>query len=283
MAGEARFVTMMWGPRTSGKADSEYTAAHVNKIHNMLEGTQKNRFRLICVGDSMEALHHDVDFIEIPKAVRGMIRKHGGNFAKLYLFSKEFREKINCGFIYLDLDVIIVDDLSYLFDLDQGMLILEGSRYEKVIKFADPDRYTVGRSLKGLADAVRFRGILSSLPYLKYSGLKWCKFNSSIVLVSREDFDIWDGFDPVRAKKEIAAAKLIGTDQAWLHLKYPGKYKVLTRSDGFWRHKALKSFISREQRLPECIKFVAFPGADEKPWMLRGDEKLKSIMAKYPE
>ena len=102
-------------------------------------------------------------------------------------------------------------------------------------------------------------------------------------MIRKNDYDMWESFDPVHAKNSIASNGIIGTDQAWLHLAYPGKYTLLTRSDGFWRHKSLRSHTLKNGKLPDRIKFVAFPGSAEKPWTLKHDPVLKDIIAQYVE
>ena len=280
MANCNAFVTMMWGPATHGK-DSPYNANHVNNIYHMLKKTQKGTFKLFCLGDSSDHLHEDIEFIEIPESVKTMIVTHGGHFSKLYLFSKEFRQIMDDKFLYLDLDSVIFNDLSYLFEADAGLLILEGSGLDKVLRFADPEQHEVGRSFSGFIDTLFRKGPMASVFYLRYSGRRWCRFNSSIVMISKDDHDMWEEFDPEHAKKAIAAADLIGTDQAWLQLSYPRKYTLLTRSDGFWRHKSLRSYTSKAGKLPSGIKFVAFPGAQEKPWTLKNEIELKDIVSHY--
>lgn len=282
MTPEIQFVVMMWGAQTTGKPKSKFSPSNVNNIYLMLQKTQKKPFRLICVGDSSEGLRNEIEFVEIPPSVRKEIKDHGGHFAKLYLFSEEFREYFPGRFIFLDLDVVILDDLADVFYQNEVLTILEGSHYAKIKLFSDPRKHQPGRSISGFTKAFLKSGFMASLYYLKYGDRRWCMFNSSFMVVPETRFDVWSGFDTLSAKQEIKAMGLIGTDQAWLQIRYPAPVNLLTNKDGFWRHKYLKEFLRKNKRLPEGAKFVAFPGRHGNPWTLREDRVLRPVVEQYP-
>ena len=283
MSEQNYFVTMKWGSATLGGTRDAFTATHINNIQTMLEKTQSQPFKLFCLTDTPEGLDDAVEYIPLPDSVKQMIRGAQGNFAKLYLFSQEFRKRMAQNFVFLDIDVVLCGDVSDVFARDDGLVILEGPYCRRVSVFTDPKKHVVGRSVTGFVKTLMTRGPRAASVYLKYAGSRWCMVNSSFVRISPHDPDLWAGFDPVRARAEISAAHLIGTDQAWVQLAYPGQFDILGHDDGFWRHPSLRSHIRRNKALPDGLKFVAFPGDGQKPWLLRDDPYLAPVLAQYPE
>lgn len=225
----------------------------------------------------------EIRFEPLPDILISMIKMKGGeNFAKLYLFSDEFKRIAPDRFVFMDLDVAIFGDLSHLFESTSDLLILEGTRNNKISKF--PHRRHDKKSLVGLWENLNDGGLRSALYYIVYGGKGWCRFNRSIMSIGERRKDFWSDFDVTSAREIIKNMRLVGSDQAWLHIKCDEGFELLSEQVGYWRHKKFKEYFSRHRHFPENLKFVAFPGdRNEKPWFVRKKRGYSWVSKAYPK
>jgi hypothetical protein len=273
----AVFVVCKWTGKppkqaylSGAKQETNYTAAHVNAIERMLVQTQKSPPQLICVTDDPEGLNSSIRTYPIAKAGLDFIDYHGGRFFKLFMFSEEFQQFIGQRFIYLDLDVAICSDVSDLIQEGVDLVIMRGvgsQRRVGIRTFA--------------ANFVRTGSFQAALR----PKVPWCKFNSSFMAIAPGvGHQLWSQFDSKQARKLIEKANLIGTDQAWLHLQFPGTVKTVGQAEGVWRFPQVDEVFQRDDHLPKNLKLIAFAGKPEKkPWVTKMREVYPWICKVYPE
>lgn len=247
-------VCFRWGDPASG---APYASAHVNALASMLRRQLREPFRLLCITDNPRGLDETVEPVEMPEVCRQLIRETSGNYAKLWLFSRDFADLVNGQrFIYLDLDVVVTGDLSTLYHRDLPLAIGDGMR--------------VRRGFAALKHRIR-RGYWP----------RRCPVNSTI-LMAQPGFanDLWDDFDPSTSPHEPARAEIRGTDQAWIYLRARDRLTRLTRDDGIYRAAWLPK---HQPTLPENCRLVAFPGGDQKkPWSQPMRQRYPWIADYYP-
>ena len=106
-------VCMKWGQK--------YGPDYVNKLYNMVSNNLTKNFRFICFTDSKLGIKNDVEilplpFIEMPKD------KPERGWRKLSILQKNI-SGLDGTSLFLDLDVVIVENIDQLFDLKGEFLI----------------------------------------------------------------------------------------------------------------------------------------------------------------
>lgn len=245
----------------------------------MLEKSQRFPFRLVCLCDDDAGLDRDIEVVRLPEELRSLVDIPGQNLGKLYLYSQEFRNQIGESFIFLDLDVVVLGDMSDLFDCPEDLGILSGTSVwrgrisECLASYGLPKRRGA-RQIAALLSNVPFRDVVR---FIMRDHGRWSRYNSSFLLVKADiDYRLWEDLPaPQDALRIIADRELVGTDQAWVQVAYTGSVRVLGPEDGIWRHRQLKRYqklrkwLGRRSDLPPGLRLVIFPGlADQKPWTL---------------
>lgn len=175
-------VTFLWRRNTEGfmlPRVCDYTAEHVNTLQRMLKRHLHIPHELICITDMPEG----VECRTLP--LWDKCRSLGGCYNRLYLFSKDMEELIGPRFVAMDVDVVIVDDVTPIF-----------SRREPFLIHSYNAEYT----------------------HQKYNG-------SFIMMNAGVHSHVWESFDPVLSPKliqeERESRRRIGTDQAWISMQVP--------------------------------------------------------------
>lgn len=115
------FVCWKWDsskhphPRKKRRA---FTSAHVNILYAMLYRNVSIPFRLLCVTDDPVDIRPEVTIIPIWKELRDL----GGCFLRLVAFKKDF-DLFGDKFISIDLDCVILKDITSLFTRDEDFVI----------------------------------------------------------------------------------------------------------------------------------------------------------------
>jgi len=115
------FVCWKWdsGKYPHGrKKRREFTANHVNILYAMLQRNVSIPFRLICVTDDSIGIRPEVEIIPL----WGEFRSLGGCFLRLKAFEKAFK-LFGPRFISIDLDCVILEDITTLFSRDEDFVI----------------------------------------------------------------------------------------------------------------------------------------------------------------
>jgi hypothetical protein len=239
----------------------------VNDLFEELRQTQSRDVRMVCVTDEPLGLHRDIEVVAIPDDVRHVIETHGMRFAKVYLFSKAFRARIGEKFIYCDLDVQILEDVTYLCDRDSDLIVMEGRNGEFLYALEKQiGRLPSTRSLPYAISVARKMSAADALRYLLIRPKRWCRFNSSFLVIDPDQpDDLWSEFDGKVALNAINAGQLTGSDQAWLQLAKAGTIETVGKDEGFWFHGDLNpGFGSSRSQAHTPVRFVIFAGRKSK-------------------
>lgn len=194
---------------------SEYTYEHVNVLERMLKRHYHKPHRLICVTD--DPAHINCETLPIWD-------KHialGGCFNRLYTFSPDMKKLFGERFVCIDLDCVIVDDITPLFDRPEDFVM---NSYKPM-----PFRHAPDQCYNG--------GL-----YMMDAGAR---------------SQVWDTFDPEKSIQAIRSHPelCIGSDQAWIRLCLGRGEARWTVNHGVYEARQF------QDKLPENAKIVFFAGA----------------------
>lgn len=106
------FVCWKWEPKTTKwKKFNKYRAKHVNVLYSMLKRHMHDPFRLVCLTDMPQGINNEIDILPVWKD----FEEYGGCYRRLKLFKREMRELIGEKIVSIDLDCVILSDISPLF------------------------------------------------------------------------------------------------------------------------------------------------------------------------
>lgn len=121
-------VVFKWKPPAGYR--STHTAEHVNTMRSMVARNYPHPHRFTCVTDDGRGLDPRVRFVPLWSVFDEMKSPHGGQnpacYRRLYLWSDWARENIGERILQIDLDMVLVDDVSSLWN-----------RPERVVMWAD--------------------------------------------------------------------------------------------------------------------------------------------------
>ena len=197
-----------------------YTADHVNRMGSMLRRHLDLPYKLICFTDNPEGIECETHPIPAPQLV-----KYGSCWNRLWLFSREAAVHGD-QLVSLDLDTVIVDNISSLFYRD--------------------DDFTIWQS---------------NYPGCRYCGSIWMIKSGS----HPEVWDEFDSSRLVRNSLKnryehpdcIAAKHLIGSDQTWMALKLPHA-ALWDTEDGVLSYR-----LHARDFLPVGARLVNFHGPED--------------------
>lgn len=226
-------VTWLWG--------NKFRAEHVGAVQAMLAEHLHMPYRFVCVTDQPNGL--DCETVPLWDAPRvDMPDSYPNCWRRLYAFSDAAKELFGPRFLSIDLDVIILDDITGLFETDSDFKIAQGMK-------------------------------------CPYNGSMWMHRSGSHPEVWN-DFD--PATSPGIVTKETLhnhGRPYYGSDQAWMSYKLPGA-PTWGRDDGVYQfgmlalHGLFRRATGRldggnERRdLPENCRIVFFAGP-LKPWSPR--------------
>lgn len=213
------FVCFKWRRNKKGfmlpAAVLEYTSEHVNTLFRMLQRHYHKPFRLICVTD--DPAHIDCETLPLWDKYLYL----GGCFNRLYTFSPDMQELFGERFVCIDLDCVIVNDITDLFSSSTDFMI---NSYKPLPHTASPDQ--------------RYNGGL----YMMNAGARK---------------EVWESFDPVESVRRIQNSPqvCIGSDQAWIRLCLGREEARWTCGHGVYESRQFND------KLPEDARIVFFAGA----------------------
>lgn len=118
-------VTFKWRPFAGYR--SSYGPAQVNILRNMLARHYPKPHRLTCITDDPSGIDSDIRTIPLWNDFADLPSPHGGKnpscYRRLKLFAPEMRELIGERFVAIDLDMLIVGDLSSIFDRSEDFVM----------------------------------------------------------------------------------------------------------------------------------------------------------------
>ncbi|MEN6621486.1 MAG: hypothetical protein ABFD50_08065 [Smithella sp.] len=108
-----RIVTWLWGNKDPHpKKKIHFTHEHVNRLASMVSRNISIPYEMVCITDNPEGIDNSIRCVELWDDLRDM----GGCYTRLKAFSKEMKYIIGPRFMWLDLDTVIVDDITPLID-----------------------------------------------------------------------------------------------------------------------------------------------------------------------
>ena len=119
------FVCWKWRGEGHGFG-TVYAADHVNRLRSMLVRHCRGAHELVCITDDPTGIDGDVRIVPLWDD----LAKLGRCWRRLRLFAPEMRELIGPRFVSIDLDCVIVDDVTPLFDRSEPFVIW-GPRHRK--------------------------------------------------------------------------------------------------------------------------------------------------------
>jgi len=108
-------ICMKWG--------TKYGADYVNILHHMVRRHLKRPFRFVCFTDDASGFEAGVESFPLPPCP-GNDRKETEPWRKISLFSAPLAD-LSGPTLFLDLDIIIMDDIGPFFDLPGEFCIIE--------------------------------------------------------------------------------------------------------------------------------------------------------------
>lgn len=214
------FVCFKWARNKKGfmlpAAINDYTAEHVNVLGRMLKRHYKKEHRLVCITDDPR----EVECETIP--LWDQCRDLGGCFNRLYVFSKDMRDIIGPRFACIDLDSVIVSDVTELFNRREDFII---NSYNPLPKTRNP-------------------------PDQRYNG-------GMFMMNAGARNEVWTTFDPEKSLRRIRnnPRLCIGSDQAWIRLCLGRNEARWGNADGVYEARQVGD------TLPDNAKIICFAGA----------------------
>lgn len=115
-------VCWKWKPlrgTVSTKKTVLYTAEDVNRLYGMLQRHLHIPFHLMCVTDDPVGISEKITCIALWDEFRGK----GGCFTRLVAFRSDIGELFGPRFVSIDLDCVIVSDITALFNRSEDFII----------------------------------------------------------------------------------------------------------------------------------------------------------------
>lgn len=112
------FVVWRWRPNAGYR--STFAPATIATMHSMLSRHYHAPFDLLCITDEPDQVPAGVRRLKLWDDFSTLPSPHGRGYPSCYrrlkMFSKEARDFIGPRFVSLDLDIVITDDVTELFD-----------------------------------------------------------------------------------------------------------------------------------------------------------------------
>lgn len=196
----------------------DYGPEHVLKLKRGLECHLRVPFRFVCVTDRPELFNGDVETIRLWNKCRDL----GGCYNRLYAFSPEIEALLGPRFVMIDLDCVIVGDVTALFRRREDFII---NRYCPLATDSNP------------------------IPQL---------YNGGIIMMSAgARRHVWDSFDRLLSPALIANnPSVVGTDQAWIRMVLGEGEATWGPEHGVYEARGMKP----EDPLPKNARIVMFAG-----------------------
>lgn len=185
-------VTFKWKPNGYR---THFTAAHVNKLRQMVARHYPEPFRFLCVTDDPAGLDAEIEAVDLWSDYSDIPNPSFGEFGpSCYRRLRMFRGDFTLAgerFVSLDLDAVIVGDLRPLWN-----------RPEDFVAWKDP------------------------------SG-RWPYNGSMMMLTAGARPQVWDDFDPRTSPQLANKSGALGSDQGWISYRIPHE-ATWSQADGVY-------------------------------------------------
>lgn len=211
---------------------SKFSAKHVNIAASMVRRHYAKPHRISCITDDAAGIDNSIRVIPLWSDYRNLrnpsFRSGPSCYCRLKAYSKEAADIIGPRFVSLDLDMVVVGDLTPLWDRDEDYIVW-------------------GDTL-----LMRDGGSLGNVP--GYNGSMW-------MMTAGARSQVWDKFDPMKSPQQAHRARNLGSDQGWVtHVLGAGE-TMWTTADGVYSFR--KHLRHQANSLPADARIVFFHGV---PW-----------------
>lgn len=193
------FVCWKWQPTPGYR--SKYGPDQVHTLRRMVARHYAKPHRFVCVTDDPTGINSDVEIVPLWNDHAGMISKHGVKnpscYRRLRAFSAEARDWFGDRFVSIDLDMVLVNDVTPLFDRAEDFIIWSNSTMDK---------------------------------RTHYNGSLW-------MMTAGARAQVWEDFDPKQSPQLAFRAGCFGSDQAWISYKLGPKEATWGPEDGIYSYR----------------------------------------------
>lgn len=113
-------ICWKWGNKIHEKKNLRFSHHHVNFLYNMVKKNLHIPFEMVCITDNTQGINKDIRILPIWD---DFVDK-GGCFRRLKVFHKNFKNILgNDRFVTIDLDTIIVNDITSIIDRPDDFII----------------------------------------------------------------------------------------------------------------------------------------------------------------
>jgi len=116
-------VCWKWDAGLHPKKKLLFTSTHVNRLGHMLSRNLSIPYQFHCITDDPEGVEDSVNCIPLWDDYADM----GGCYRRLKIFSEEMKDQIGDYIVSIDLDCVILRDISDLFDQRPDFKALKGT------------------------------------------------------------------------------------------------------------------------------------------------------------
>lgn len=207
----------------------EYGPEHVNTLRRMVARHLDMAHEFVCVTDDAAGLDPAIRVVDLWDDCIAL----GGCYNRLKTFAPEMRDVLGPRFVCIDLDCVIVDDITPLLDREDDFIInsYKGGRN-------DPDQLYNG----GM--------------YMMDAGAR------------SEVWESWRGESSIETIEANQGTVCTGSDQGWIRLVLGEGESRWTEDDGTWEARQVK-----RNRLRKGARIVFFAGPrdptqwSDSPWV----------------
>lgn len=118
-------VCFRWTPLPGYR--SKFGPQTVTVLRNMVRRHYTHPHRFVCITDRPEEIDADIDTIPLWPDYRDVLSPHGRHspscYRRLKLFAPEMGELLGSRFVWLDLDTVVVGDLTALWNRKEDFVI----------------------------------------------------------------------------------------------------------------------------------------------------------------
>lgn len=118
-------VCWLWQPKPNYR--SQFGASHVNIFRNMIERHLHIPHEVVCITNMPKGIDPRVRIVPLWDTYATLLSPHGGIspacYRRLRAFSPEMKDVIGPRFISMDLDVVIIDDITPLLSRTEDFII----------------------------------------------------------------------------------------------------------------------------------------------------------------
>ena len=186
---DLKVVCWKWAPPVGYR--SAFTHLQVNRLFNMVKRHYHKPFEMVCITDNPRLVDPEVRIIPLAQVEQfaHLPSPHGGVnpacYRRLVMYSDEARELIGERFVSVDLDVVLVDDVTPVWDRPHDFMIwgetLRRTPYNgsmqlmtarRVIEGLPAQVAALARALQPLADhphvgEIRQRGLMVGIELVR--------------------------------------------------------------------------------------------------------------------